>query len=554
MKALFLALALSTVASAATWTEEHTDILNKRSLAFAKQLANSTTIVGRLGRADTRAAVVVSAEGHLICPVIKSIDGEPAPYILYHSDGTREELTTILEKEKSVFALLKTNDASPKLTPVPLAERIDDTVFVTGCAPIVTLNEKPHFQVCHLLYQPKEDSNTFALDLETVGLGDAIFNLDGKLVGLVSRVTSRGPQATLITSLVEKDTELSGVLPEIENSNSARLPAAPTLTKEEKQELEKSPLREARSKQVQSLFPSPLPCVLIFNVDQQLTHSVIGTVIDPNGLILTKASELGPKLSVRFAGKSHPAVLLSTDEASDLALVGIEATNMPVVRWQEITPAPGAPLFAPKLLDETTAQMVATKSALTGNYTGIQKAETHTIHQSSSVTSLGIVTEQLEDVLRVSALLPESSARKSGLTVGDLISKIDDQKITTRSALTDLLNSKSVGDTVQIEVSRGKDPQTYSLTLEAPEIMPPLTGVTASFIPMIPSVRRSPFPDCLAHAIPLNAWDCGSPLFDQDGKAIGLNIAAVSPGKTLALTPSEIRAALARLLANSRQF
>ena len=156
--------------------------------------------------------------------------------------------------------------------------------------------------------------------------------------------------------------------------------------------------------------------------------------------------------------------------------------------------------------------------------------------------------------MRVSALLPESSARKSGLTVGDLISKIDDHKITTRSALTDLLNSKSVGDTVQIEVSRGKDPQTYSLTLEAPEIMPPLTGVTASFIPMIPSVRRSPFPDCLAHAIPLNAWDCGSPLFDQDGKAIGLNIAAVSPGKTLALTPSEIRAALARLLANSRQF
>ena len=85
--------------------------------------------------------------------------------------------------------------------------------------------------------------------------------------------------------------------------------------------------------------------------------------------------------------------------------------------------------------------------------------------------------------------------------------------------------------------------------------MPPTTGISAnSSIPVIPSVRRSPFPDCLVHTLSLNAWDCGSPLYDQNGKAIGLNIASVSAGKTLALTPGEIRAALERLLTNSRQF
>ena len=71
---------------------------------------------------------------------------------------------------------------------------------------------------------------------------------------------------------------------------------------------------------------------------------------------------------------------------------------------------------------------------------------------------------------------------------------------------------------------------------------------------MIPSVRRGPFPDVLAHTVPLNAWDCGSPIFDLTGRALGLNIAAVSPTRTLALQPQDVRDALTRLMAETRPF
>ena len=159
MKVLVLLTALNSLVSAVTWTDQHTRTLDERSLAFSQQLPKSTVIIGRLGRADTRTAVVISTEGHLISPYLGSIDGEPAPYLLYHPDGRREELTTIIEKDKLNFALLKTE--SPGLAPVPLSERSDDTVFVTGCAPITKLGEQAHFQVCHLLAQPAEDSKVF---------------------------------------------------------------------------------------------------------------------------------------------------------------------------------------------------------------------------------------------------------------------------------------------------------------------------------------------------------------------------------------------------------
>jgi S1-C subfamily serine protease len=73
-------------------------------------------------------------------------------------------------------------------------------------------------------------------------------------------------------------------------------------------------------------------------------------------------------------------------------------------------------------------------------------------------------------------------------------------------------------------------------------------------ISMIPSVRRAPFPDVLVHTIPLNAWDCGSPLFDRQGRALGLNIAAVAPARSFALPPATVREALDRLLAKTRAF
>ncbi|MDB4265819.1 hypothetical protein N9841_01385, partial [Akkermansiaceae bacterium] len=68
------------------------------------------------------------------------------------------------------------------------------------------------------------------------------------------------------------------------------------------------------------------------------------------------------------------------------------------------------------------------------------------------------------------------------------------------------------------------------------------------------SVRRFGFEQSLVHSLPLNAWDCGSPLYDLSGKALGLNISASSANRSLALPPALVEAAVQRMLSSSDPF
>jgi S1-C subfamily serine protease len=282
---------------------------------------------------------------------------------------------------------------------------------------------------------------------------------------------------------------------------------------------------------------------------------VIGTIIRSEGLILTKASDLGPSLVVRYNGNNYPAVLLSTDEETDLALVGIKETGMPVVRWSDELPAAGAVVASPILLQESTDEMVAEATSYVGVFSHILKKGLPSVHATSQVTSLGVTTEQLESGLRIAAIKPETPAFESGLSPGDLIKKLNDRPIQTRIELTAFLDRCEVGEKVTAEIERGGASKTLELELVSPLIIPPATGFEISGgISMVPSIRRAPFPDVIVHTIPINAWDCGSPIFDLNGRALGLNIAAISPARTVALTPRDIRAAIDRMLAKTLPF
>ena len=177
------------------------------------------------------------------------------------------------------------------------------------------------------------------------------------------------------------------------------------------------------------------------------------------------------------------------------------------------------------------------------------------MHATSQVTSLGLTTEQLDSGLRIAAIKPDTPAFESGISPGDLIIKLNDRPIITRSDLTEFLDHCEVGEKVIAETTRGGSSKSHEIELISPLIIPPATGINPlNGISMIPSIRRAPFPDVIVHTIQINAWDCGSPLFDIKGRALGINIAAISPARTIALKPKEIRASIDRLLAKTRAF
>ncbi len=68
----------------------------------------------------------------------------------------------------------------------------------------------------------------------------------------------------------------------------------------------------------------------------------LGTVVAADGLILTKASQLADKPECRLAdGRKLPAKVVGTDEATDLALLRVDAKNLTPVVWTD-PPAPGS--------------------------------------------------------------------------------------------------------------------------------------------------------------------------------------------------------------------
>ncbi|YCM43745.1 PDZ domain-containing protein [Verrucomicrobiaceae bacterium 227] len=560
MKALLLAATLAaltpcTFAQSVRWTKSHSDIVEQTTIALTPKLREQTVLIGRLGVPETRIGTIINKEGDIIAPLIPSIDGEDAPYLLYRPDGSRTELATIAEKPKRFLSLLKLEGGFPNAAPLQIAEQIQDTVVVPTCAPIASLGEPISLLVDHLQFKPGENASIFRLEYVLHYPGTAVFDISGNLIGFTLTFKDSGTDTLTIKKALTEFPELANLLPDLITPEQPALPSAPELTREEIKELNIGEILEVRLASAIRFLPSPLPCVLVFNEGAPLTNSAVGTIIRSDGLILSKASELGPSLSVRYAGKNYPGLLLATDEETDLALISIDATNMPVVSWHEGSPIPGQTMISPVLLKENTEEMVAEEMAYPGTMSHLLKSNTPTLQASSQVTSLGLYTEQIDGSVVVAALAKDSPAYASGLAPGDLILSIEGTTIANRTALTTFLDSRRVGDTVTVTIERSGEQQEFPVQLIAPNLIPPATGISMrTGLAMIPSVRRAPFSDVLVHTTPLNAWDCGSPLFNRERQAVALNIAAFSQGRSLALLPKDIKAAIIRMLSNSRPF
>ena len=557
MKSILIAAALASFlpAQTVTWTKENEIFVQESTTVFASKLSKQMVIVGRLGLSETRPAVIVSKDGHILSPFLPSIDGEDASYLLYRLDGSRIELETVAENAKHFVSLLKIKEPEPDLVPIRISKIIDHTVILPTTAPIASTGEPSSLFVDHLEFAPPEKAKAIRLDSVLHLLGTPVFDLSGALIATTLKARETNTPALMIPWLIADFPELDAILADETVSDLDKLPLAPKATIEEAREMIVSPITRARQRFIQRSHPNPLPCVLVSNEGAQATHSVIGTIIHSEGLILTKASDLGPSLVVRYNGKNYPAVLLSTDEETDLALVGIQELEMPVVHWSDELPATGSVVASPILLQESTDEMVAEATSYVGIFSHELLKGIPSVHATSQVTSLGLTTEQLDSGLKIAAIKPDTPAFESGISPGDLIKKINNQPINNRADLTAFLDRCEVGEKVTAEIARGGSSRSHEIELISPLMIPPATGINPSHgVSMIPSIRRAPFPDVIVHTIPINAWDCGSPVFDINGHALGINIAAVSPARTIALKPKDIRAAIDRLLAKTRAF
>ena len=263
----------------------------------------------------------------------------------------------------------------------------------------------------------------------------------------------------------------------------------------------------------------------------------LGTIIQADGYVVTKASELPEDVICQLSdGRRVAAKLVALHPNYDLALLKVNASRLPAVRWGDSSKlATGSWLATTSLTEEPTA-------------IGIVSAPARPLPKPQAM--LGVGLEQAGELPRVNRVIEGSAAAHAGLQIGDVIASVNGQAMDRPQAVSATIRSLLPGDRISLVIQRRGESLSLPAVLgdatrignlEQVELMESLGG------PL--SERRGGFPYVLEHDTVLRPKDCGGPLVDLDGNIVGINIARVSRVSSYALPASAIKPILADMMA-----
>ena len=261
----------------------------------------------------------------------------------------------------------------------------------------------------------------------------------------------------------------------------------------------------------------------------------LGTVVDKNGHVLTKASELTQPMRVRlFDGSERPARALSYSDAHDLALIKID-TDRPLTpaTWAKQTPKLGHWLATTDPLDPDPVAI------------GVVSVSPRKLKAKGF---LGIGFGDAEDGVRIGQVLPGSAAQRAGLKAGDTIAAVDGQDVSKADAVIKAISKHLPGENVKIEILRDKMKQVMDIELGR---RPTFTSPRQSRMELSGgalSDRRHDFERVLQHDTALRPEQCGGPLVNLDGRIVGVNVARAGRVASYAIPADEARRVTQALL------
>ncbi|MFN0057031.1 MAG: PDZ domain-containing protein [Planctomycetota bacterium] len=273
-------------------------------------------------------------------------------------------------------------------------------------------------------------------------------------------------------------------------------------------------------------------------------RAALGTVIDADGLILSKATELESGLEIEFAdGTRLGAEIVARSETHDLALLKLEETAHIALVPIRFAPATGA-----GGTDTVGSAGVPTVGALVVSAApnGCLAMGVISLPAQRIPAQRGFLGVELEDVAtgaRVIHVVSESCAARAGLKVDDVVTHVEGEVVGDREVLVRAIQQRGAGGNLVLRVLRGQE--TLSVTTQLGNRTE--TGTSGRLSGPV-SERRSGFPIVLQHDTPLAPDQCGGPLLDLDGRVVGINIARAGRVSSYALPASEVQKELESLL------
>ena len=260
----------------------------------------------------------------------------------------------------------------------------------------------------------------------------------------------------------------------------------------------------------------------------------LGTIVASDGLVVTKASELGDgaSLSCRLWDERQlTPEIVATDEALDLVLLRLSAADLsPVDLSTDRRPTAGSFLVSVGTAGQTLGLGVVEVDARKFDLRQPKASERGYlgVNCSSDQELGGLVVQQVTD---------DSAARRAGIRKGDVIVSINDRPLLLVEQLLRELRQHKAGEQVDLIIRRGEE----KISLQAK------LGVYAMFEPYDQwgggpfSNRRFGFESVIVHDTPLTPQNCGGPLLDTDGHVVGINIARALRVASYALPVDVVR-------------
>ena len=274
--------------------------------------------------------------------------------------------------------------------------------------------------------------------------------------------------------------------------------------------------------------------VQIYSGGRQLA---LGLIVDSDGLILTKASELKGELKCQLPnGKLLPAEVYGIHAQSDLAMLRVKAASLNVVQFAT-DPAP------------QIGQWVASPLPDNDPLVGIVSVNTREIPPSTPFIGISMTDLEDRDGVRITFIVSKSPADEAGLWVNDVITRIDSTDTTDIESLRETLGQYDPGERITLTIMRGDTEKKIKLTLAEKDKASPQNQRSNQQNSMGSKLsrRRKAFPDAFQHDSMLTARNCGGPVVNIDGKVIGINIARAGRVANYSLPVSTIEPILAEL-------
>lgn len=270
--------------------------------------------------------------------------------------------------------------------------------------------------------------------------------------------------------------------------------------------------------------------------------AALGAIVAADGLILTKASELKGEIVCRLHdGRSLPARIIDTNKTYDVALLRIEAKDLTPIAWRDSKSLHvGDWLATPGLGENPVAVGIVSVAARKVNPFEL-------VQRTTSGGFLGIRIDTDKEGVTIVQIVAKSAAEKAGLEIGDRILSIEGEAITNSASLFKALGKTKPGQVATIRIVRDEEEMVFRPKLGK---APPTRSEFQNGLGSELSQKRRGFPVILQHDTVLRPSDCGGPIVDLDGKAIGLNIARAGRTETYAIPAEEVKTLLKELQAD----